>query len=148
MMGGDSGISAFPDGDNIFHWTGTITGGTGTVFEGLAFKLSFKFPTSYPYEAPVVTFSTPCFHPNVDQYGNICLDILKEKWSAVYNTRWPFSLTRPFFPCVPPHFSSISHRHVTRQFFPYVPPHFSSLSHRHVFWWRQDDSNLDSELVG
>jgi ubiquitin-conjugating enzyme E2 C len=31
MMGGDAGISAFPDGDNIFQWTGTITGGAGTV---------------------------------------------------------------------------------------------------------------------
>jgi len=31
MMGGDAGISAFPDGDNIFQWTGTITGGGGTV---------------------------------------------------------------------------------------------------------------------
>ena len=41
------------------------------------FKLSLKFPTAYPYEAPQVTFITPCFHPNVDQYGNICLDILK-----------------------------------------------------------------------
>jgi ubiquitin-conjugating enzyme E2 C len=57
------------------------------IYEGLAFKLSLKFPTSYPYEAPQVTFITPCFHPNVDQYGNICLDILKEKWSAVYNVR-------------------------------------------------------------
>ena len=47
------------------------------VYEGLTFKLSLKFPTSYPYEAPQVTFQTPCFHPNVDQYGNICLDILK-----------------------------------------------------------------------
>lgn len=27
------------------------------------------------------------FHPNVDQYGNICLDILKDKWSAIYNVR-------------------------------------------------------------
>ena len=53
----------------------------------MTFKLMLKFPTSYPYEAPQVTFSTPCFHPNVDQYGNICLDILKEKWSAVYNVR-------------------------------------------------------------
>ena len=57
------------------------------MYEGLTFKLSLKFPTSYPYEAPQVTFVTPCFHPNVDQYGNICLDILKEKWSAVYNVR-------------------------------------------------------------
>ena len=47
------------------------------MYEGLTFKLSLKFPTSYPYEAPQVTFLTPCFHPNVDQYGNICLDILK-----------------------------------------------------------------------
>jgi len=57
------------------------------VYEGYTFKLTLKFPTSYPYEAPQVTFATPCFHPNVDQYGNICLDILKEKWSAAYNVR-------------------------------------------------------------
>ena len=87
MMTKDAGISAFPDGDNIFHWTGSIVGGEGTVYEGLQYKLALKFPTGYPYEAPQVTFVTPCFHPNVDQYGNICLDILKEKWSAVYNVR-------------------------------------------------------------
>jgi len=87
MMGADAGISAFPDGDNIFQWTGTIAGGSGTVYEGYNFKLALKFPMGYPYEAPQVTFATPCFHPNVDQYGNICLDILKEKWSAAYNVR-------------------------------------------------------------
>lgn len=27
------------------------------------------------------------WHPNVDMSGNICLDILKEKWSAVYNVQ-------------------------------------------------------------
>ena len=30
-MGGDAGISAFPDGDNIFNWVGTIQGPAGTV---------------------------------------------------------------------------------------------------------------------
>jgi hypothetical protein len=25
------------------------------------------------------------YHPNVDGAGNICLDILKEKWSAAYS---------------------------------------------------------------
>jgi len=87
MMGGDDGVSAFPEGDNIFLWSGTSTGSEGTVYEGYNFKLSLKFPTSYPYEAPQVTFATPCFHPNVDPHGNICLDILKEKWSAAYNVR-------------------------------------------------------------
>ena len=28
-----------------------------------------------------------CFHPNVDAHGNICLDILKEKWSAAYSVK-------------------------------------------------------------
>src|SRR5947207_1466 len=37
--------------------------------------------------APSVRFDTPCFHPNVDTSGYICLDILKENWSAVYNVQ-------------------------------------------------------------
>eukprot|EP00951_Prasinocladus_malaysianus_P005297 scaffold37619_cov43-Prasinocladus_malaysianus.AAC.1 len=87
MMSSDEGISAFPDGDNIFSWVGTVTGGAGTVYEGLSYKLSLKFPTDYPFKAPTVKFETPCFHPNVDQHGNICLDILKEKWSAAYSIK-------------------------------------------------------------
>ena len=147
----DAGISAFPDGDNIFSWIGTIEGAAGTVrraqtrptqpprrraakisprtaglflprtcrdsrcqhppqtfwqssapadpadpstilsptqvYEGLTYKLSLAFPDDYPFKSPTVKFETPCFHPNVDQFGNICLDILKEKWSAVYNVR-------------------------------------------------------------
>jgi ubiquitin-conjugating enzyme E2 C len=81
------GISAFPDGDNLFSWTGTIEGSAGTVYEGMRFKLHLRFSTNYPYSAPTVRFETACFHPNVDQYGNICLDILKDQWSAVYNIK-------------------------------------------------------------
>lgn len=57
------------------------------VYEGLTYKLRLEFPPTYPYTAPVVRFTTPCFHPNVDNHGNICLDILKEKWSALYDVR-------------------------------------------------------------
>ena len=87
MMNADAGISAFPDGDNIFTWVGTIEGSADTAYEGLTFKLSLKFPSDYPFKAPVVKFEQPCFHPNVDTYGNICLDILKEKWCATYSCR-------------------------------------------------------------
>ena len=85
MMSGDDGVSAFPDGDNLFHWVGTVNGADGTVYEGMEYKLSLTFGNNYPYSAPTVKFATPCFHPNVDQHGNICLDILKDKWSAIYN---------------------------------------------------------------
>ncbi|PIA48275.1 hypothetical protein AQUCO_01400693v1 [Aquilegia coerulea] len=87
MMGGDPGISAFPTEDNIFCWKGTITGSKETVFEGTEYKLSLSFPTDYPFKSPKVKFETACFHPNVDVYGNICLDILQDKWSSAYDVR-------------------------------------------------------------
>ena len=64
-----------------------MNGVAGTVYEGLTFKLSIEFPSTYPLKAPLVKFDTPCFHPNVDQQGFICLDILKENWSAIYNVQ-------------------------------------------------------------
>lgn len=85
MMSPPKGISAFPSNDNFFNWAGTIKGVEGTAYDNLTFKMSLTFPSNYPYSAPTVRFETAIFHPNVDQHGNICLDILKEKWSAVYN---------------------------------------------------------------
>lgn len=87
MMSNDKGVSAFPDGDNLFKWVGTIEGPHDSVYESLKYRLSLEFSSSYPYEPPTVKFTTPCFHPNVDDNGNICLDILKEKWSALYEVR-------------------------------------------------------------
>ncbi|CAL9007806.1 unnamed protein product [Prunus brigantina] len=77
MSGGDLGVSAFPEGESIFTWLGTIEGGKGTMYEGLSYKLSLRFPLDYPFKPPQVKFETMCFHPNVDQFGNICLDILQ-----------------------------------------------------------------------
>ncbi|XP_012665081.1 ubiquitin-conjugating enzyme E2 C-like isoform X1 [Otolemur garnettii] len=87
MMSGDKGISAFPESGNLFKWVGTTHGAAGTVYEDLRYKLSLEFPSGYPYNAPTVKFLTPCYHPNVDTQGNICLDILKDKWTAVYDVR-------------------------------------------------------------
>ncbi|CAM0880892.1 unnamed protein product [Alopecurus aequalis] len=87
MMGGDPGVSAFPEGDNIFQWIGTIDGSAATAYEGTSYRLALAFPSDYPYKPPKVRFETPCFHPNVDTHGNICLDILQDKWSSAYDVR-------------------------------------------------------------
>ncbi|KAD5960387.1 hypothetical protein E3N88_11859 [Mikania micrantha] len=87
LISSESGISAFPDEDNIFFWKGTISGSKDTVFEGTEYKLSLTFPNDYPFKPPTVKFETGCFHPNVDVFGNICLDILQDKWSAAYDVR-------------------------------------------------------------
>lgn len=52
-----------------------------TPYAGQTFAISLRFPSSYPMKPPQVRFESTCFHPNVDLHGNICLDILKEKWS-------------------------------------------------------------------
>lgn len=58
------------------------------MYENLSYKLSLKFPVDYPYSAPKVFFETRIFHPNVDEEsGTICLDILKDQWSAVYSVQ-------------------------------------------------------------
>ncbi|KAI5983759.1 ubiquitin-conjugating enzyme/RWD-like protein [Pisolithus albus] len=89
LMSSSPGISAFPKNDsNLFEWAGTIEGAPGTIYAGLAFRISISFPSNYPYSAPTIKFETPCYHPNVDINGGaICLDILQDKWSAVYSVQ-------------------------------------------------------------
>ncbi|MCJ1309615.1 Ubiquitin-conjugating enzyme E2 11 [Agyrium rufum] len=85
MMSSPPTISAFPSETSLTTWSATIQGPDSTPYEGLNFKLRFEFPSNYPYAPPTVLFRTPIYHPNVDFSGRICLDILKDKWSAVLN---------------------------------------------------------------
>ena len=101
-----AGISAFPaDDSDLTLWKGRIEGAEvsrviaqaalparaqlslfhaqATYYEGHVYAISLQFPPNYPYTAPTVRFETTCYHPNVDLHGNICLDILKEKWSPM-----------------------------------------------------------------
>ena len=66
---------------DIFKWTATIMGPEKSVFDGGLFFLNIFFPKEYPFKPPKINFITPIFHPNISSSGNICLDILKEKWS-------------------------------------------------------------------
>merc|ERR1740139_540968 len=72
------------EGD-LYGWYAYINGPEQTSWEGGIFKLSLEFPDSYPSSPPKVKFVTPMFHPNVYTSGDICLDILQDKWSAIYN---------------------------------------------------------------
>ena len=46
-----------------------------------------NFSDQYPNKPPEVQFVTKIFHPNVYNDGKICLDILQNNWSPVYDVQ-------------------------------------------------------------
>ncbi|KAJ2355484.1 Ubiquitin-conjugating enzyme E2 2 [Coemansia sp. RSA 2618] len=79
------GVSGSPCTDNIMLWNAVIFGPSETPFEDGTFKLSLKFEESYPNKPPAVRFITKMFHPNVYTNGELCLDILQNRWSPTYD---------------------------------------------------------------
>ena len=76
-----SNCSAGPVNDDLYKWEATIIGPEKTPYESGVFKLEILFPNNYPFKPPKIKFITRIFHPNINRYGNICLDILDKQWS-------------------------------------------------------------------
>ena len=74
-------VSAAPNYEDMFNWTATIIGPPETPYEGGVFTVLIKFPRDYPFKPPRIQFLTPVFHPNINRKGDICLNILRDKWS-------------------------------------------------------------------
>lgn len=79
------GVNACPRADNIMAWKAVIFGPVDTIWDGGVFRLSIEFSEEYPNKAPKVMFLTKVFHPNVYENGDICLDILQNQWSPIYD---------------------------------------------------------------
>lgn len=72
-----------PKEDKITNWEGYIIGPKDTPYESGKFYLSITFPSDYPYNPPLILFKTKIYHPNINENGAICLDILKDEWSPI-----------------------------------------------------------------
>ncbi|KAI7829498.1 ubiquitin-conjugating enzyme/RWD-like protein [Gamsiella multidivaricata] len=71
------GVICYPQNDNIVHLQAELTGPADTPYEGGVFKIDIHIPEKYPFEPPRCQFLTRVYHPNIDDQGRICLDILK-----------------------------------------------------------------------
>ncbi|KAI5191192.1 ubiquitin-conjugating enzyme E2 A [Nematocida minor] len=77
-------ILAVPSKEDIMDWRAIIFGPEDTPFEEGVFELKIQFTESYPQHPPEVSFITEIFHPNVYPNGELCLDILKNRWNSAY----------------------------------------------------------------
>ncbi|KAK9669283.1 hypothetical protein RND81_13G121100 [Saponaria officinalis] len=80
-----AGISGAPHDNNIMLWNAVIFGPDDTPWDGGTFKLTLQFSEDYPNKPPTVRFVSRMFHPNIYADGSICLDILQNQWSPIYD---------------------------------------------------------------
>merc|ERR1712188_25463 len=88
------GYAAGVKDDNIMIWEAFVPGEAGTPWEGGTFRLQLQYPMDYPFKPPKVHFETPLYHPNFNKEGNVCLELLKDKWApAVQIDKILYALT-------------------------------------------------------
>jgi len=69
---------------NIFHVH--LSGLNEEPWIGGIWKLRVELPKQYPYKSPSIGFVTKIWHPNVCfNSGTICLDVLNQEWSPIFN---------------------------------------------------------------
>ncbi|GMH43841.1 hypothetical protein BSKO_11775 [Bryopsis sp. KO-2023] len=68
-----------------------ITGPDKSVYEGGKFNLLVIIPERYPSQPPKVQFTTPIYHPNIDNGGRICLHLLNAPPMGNWDSRLTLS---------------------------------------------------------
>lgn len=72
----------FQDQNNIQDFDVEIKPAEGIWKDGL-FVFHFAVPDQYPFERPIITCKTRVWHPNIEETGAVCLNILRDNYSAV-----------------------------------------------------------------
>ena len=61
---------------------GVLEGIPDTYFENGFFPFVIIFPNNYPFKPPEFYFQTKIFHPNIDEFGYVSINILREDWTS------------------------------------------------------------------
>ena len=75
-------VVTFPDPNDIMHFNLRIRPISG-YWANHNFDFRFDISEDWPIEKPSITILTKVWHPNIDEEGNICLNIIKENYTPV-----------------------------------------------------------------
>eukprot|EP00992_Anisonema_acinus_P007514 TRINITY_DN3362_c0_g1_i1.p1 TRINITY_DN3362_c0_g1~~TRINITY_DN3362_c0_g1_i1.p1 ORF type:complete len:174 (-),score=29.64 TRINITY_DN3362_c0_g1_i1:101-622(-) len=71
-----------PDKENIKELVITLRPIEG-YYKGGTFVFQVSVPGTYPHEPPRALCKTKVYHPNIDEDGKVCLNILRADWKPV-----------------------------------------------------------------
>ena len=83
-------LRVYPSDSTITFWMFTMTGPSGTAYEGGNFLGFVQFPDDFPSSPPVVRMLTPVYHCNVNSDGKVCHSVLDRNWSRDFSIRKVF----------------------------------------------------------
>ena len=84
------------EGQDMFHWTGTIIGPLDSPYEEGIFFVDITFPPEYPFKPPHFAFKTRIYHPNITPKGTICIIDICCRWNPKLTVGKALSIIRSY----------------------------------------------------
>ncbi|SCQ17254.1 NEDD8-conjugating enzyme UBC12, putative [Plasmodium ovale] len=79
------GVELFPIDENDLKEIGILVTPREGCFNGKTVEFVIKFRDTYPITPPKICCRSKIFHPNIDEKGNVCLNVLKLEWNPIIN---------------------------------------------------------------